>query len=225
MPRQLRNDVGDIVYHVLNRANGKSAIFNTEHDYKCFEKVLKEAKEKVGMRVLAYTIMPNHWHLVLYPRHDGDLARFMGRLAMIHTQRWHVIYNTVGTGHLYQGRYKSFPIQNDDHLLTVVRYVERNPLRAGLVERVEDWQWGSAWRREYGTLEQSLLIDEWPVPIPKSFTEFLNQKESGDSLHTIRKSVNKGMPFGRGKWVDDTVKLLHLESLLRPVGRPRKIRV
>ena len=224
MPRALRNDVGDIIYHVLNRSNGRTVIFNSEHEYRYFEKILTEAKEKSGMRILAYAVMPNHWHFVLHPRRDGDLARFMKWLTMIHTQRWHVIHNTTGTGHLYQGRYKSFPIQDDDHLLTVIRYVERNPLRAGLVEKVEDWQWGSAWRREYGTFEQALLLDTWPVPIPKLFTEFLNQKESSDSLFDIRKSVNKGLPFGVGKWVNDTAKLLRLESLFRPVGRPRKIR-
>ncbi|MEE8527668.1 MAG: transposase, partial [Gammaproteobacteria bacterium] len=133
-------DVGGIVYHVLNRANAKKQIFETTGDYKAFEKTLGEASERVNMRILTYCIMPNHWHLVLWPIKDGDLSKFVGWLTLTHTQRWHAFHDTAGTGHLYQGRFKSFPVQSDEHLLMVCRYVERNPLRAGLVRRAEHWR-------------------------------------------------------------------------------------
>jgi putative transposase len=135
-----------MVFHVLNRANARDQIFHADDDYLAFERVLSEASERVSMRILGYAIMPNHWHLVLWPRADGDLGNFMQRLTTTHVRRWHLNRQTVGTGHLYQGTYKSFPIEADEHLLAVFRYVERNALRAKLVDRAEQWRWSSLWR-------------------------------------------------------------------------------
>ena len=115
-------------------------IFEKEEDYEAFERVLQEAVERVEMRLLAYCLMPNHWHLVAWPREDKELSRFTGWLTLTHTQRWHAHRGTTGTGHLYQGRFKSFPVQSDAHFLTVCRYVERNALRANLVACAEDWR-------------------------------------------------------------------------------------
>src|SRR3954447_20502884 len=138
MGRPLRFDRGGFVYHVLNRANGRLPIFLKDGDYQAFLRILAEAQEHVpGMRLLAYCLLPNHWHLVLWPRHDGELADFAHWLTLTHTQRWHAHYRDVGTGHLYQGRFKSFPVAEDAHFLQVCRYVERNALRAGLVRRAE----------------------------------------------------------------------------------------
>src|SRR5262249_43020771 len=96
---------------------------------------LAEALDEVPTRLLAFCLLPNHFHLVLWPRTDDELSRFVGWLTLTHTQRWHAHYHNVGTGHLYQGRFKSFPVAADEHLLTVLHYAERNPVRAGLVER------------------------------------------------------------------------------------------
>ena len=126
MGRALRVTAGDTVYHVLNRANGRQALFDDEGDYAAFERVLAEAQQRLPMRLLAYCLMPNHWHRVLWPFGDGDLSRFLAWLT--HTQRWHADRHTTGSGHLYQGRFKSFLVQTDAHLLTVCRYVERNAL-------------------------------------------------------------------------------------------------
>jgi REP element-mobilizing transposase RayT len=137
MGRAPRTDVANYVYHVLNRANGRATLFKKEGDYTMFETVLREAKERTDMRILAYCIMPNHWHLVLYPRKNGNLSTFVNWLTLTHTQRWHAAHRTIGHGHLYQGRYKSFLCETDAHFIQLVRYVERNPLRAHLVpERV-----------------------------------------------------------------------------------------
>ena len=138
MPRQPRNAIGGYVYHVLNRANARVQIFDNDKDYQLFESVLEEGVEKFGMRILSYCIMPNHWHLVLYPKVGEDLSNFMRWITHTHTQRYHTHYKTIGYGHIYQGRYKSFPIQKDNHFLQVCRYVERNSLRAGLVQKAQD---------------------------------------------------------------------------------------
>ncbi len=135
MPRSPRAAEGGLIYHALNRANFRSAIFDDDEDYAAFERVLAQAVARHDMRLLAYCLMPDHFHLVLWPREDGDLSQFMRWLTLTHTQRWHAHHRTAGTGHLYQGRFKSFPVQADEHFLTVCRYVERNPVRADLVGR------------------------------------------------------------------------------------------
>ena len=149
MPRPRRAAEGGLVYHALNRANARSAIFETTRIMPPSSASSPRPSCAYDMRLLAYCLMPNHFHLLLWPREDGDLSRFMRWLTVTHTQRWHAHHRTAGTGHLYQGRFKSFPVQSDEHFLTVCRYVERNALRANLVERAEDWRWGSlAARRE-----------------------------------------------------------------------------
>src|SRR6516164_7839719 len=112
------------VYHLLNRAVGRATLFAKPADYAAFEKVLRQAHERLRMRLLAYVLMPNHWHLVLWPQRDGELSDFGHWLTLTHTQRWHAHYHDVGAGHLYQGRFKSFPVCADEHLLQVYRYVE-----------------------------------------------------------------------------------------------------
>ena len=122
------------------------------------------------MRVLAYCFMPNHFHLLLWPRGDGDLSQFMQWLTLTHTQRWHAHHHTAGSGHLYQGRFKSFPVQSDDHFLTVCRYVERNALRAGLAVRAEDWRWGSLARWHINDADAEPKLSRWPIDRPKDWT-------------------------------------------------------
>ena len=135
MPRTARQAPGGMIFHVLNRGNARDRIFDDDADYAAFEKVLAETQAETFVRILSYCLMPNHWHLVLWPLKDGDLGRFMQRLTTTHVRRWHLHHHSVGTGHLYQGTYKSFPIEEDDHLYTVLRYVERNAVRPTLVER------------------------------------------------------------------------------------------
>lgn len=221
MPRPPRKNFSDIVYHVINRANARVPIFIVDDDYLAFERIIEEAKERESMRILAYCIMPNHWHLVLYPQNDGDLSKFMGWLTSTHSQRWHFAHQTVGVGHLYQGRYKSFPVQSDEYFLTVCRYVEQNPLRAGLVTNPLDWRWGSAWRRERGSWQQAKLLDEWPTPRPNGYLAWLQESEGEDRLNSIRTCVNRGQPFGADWWRNEVAKRYGLESTMRSRGRPK----
>jgi len=197
-------------------------IFNTPEEYCLFEQLLLEAKELTDMRIFAYEIMPNHWHLILSPRKDGDLGIFMHHLTNKHTRRVHTATGTTGSGHLYQGRYKSFLVDSENYLLTVIKYAERNAVRAGLVLRCEDWQWGSAWRRVYGTAQQKKLLDRLPGQFPDEYLNWINTVEPSEEIETIRRSVNKGVPYGRERWVDSMVAAYHLETTLRSAGRPKK---
>ena len=131
---------------MLNRANARMTIFDDDGDYEAFETILEQAVARFETRLLAYCLMPNHWHLVVWPRNDGELSSLVGWLTLTHTQRWHAHRRSAGSGHVYQGRFKSFPIQEDDHFYTVARYVERNALRANLVPRAEQWRWSSLYR-------------------------------------------------------------------------------
>ena len=146
MPRRPRLSTGGIAYHVLNRRVGRLELFEKPADYFSFEKILSEAHDRTGIRIAAYCLMPNHWHLLLWPRTDGELSEVMRWVTVTHSQRWHAHRHSSGTGPVYQGRLKSFPVQTDEHFLAVARYVERNALRAKLVERAEGWQWSSIYR-------------------------------------------------------------------------------
>lgn len=219
MARLPRVDVGGEAYHVINRANARLPIFFKEEDYILFENILEEAKEKYDMRILAYCLMPNHFHLILYPREDGDIQKFMQWLTLTHTQRWHIQNKTVGTGHLYQGRYKSFLIEKEKYLLTVVRYVERNPLRAKLVTKAENWAFSSLSKHLSG---KSKMISSWPIERPQDYLAFVNtslsEKEEGD----IRYSVNRGKPYGSDAWSNKMIDVFKLVATIREKGRPRK---
>jgi putative transposase len=222
MPKAPRIAVGGVVYHVFNRANGRSVIFTNPEDYVAFENILAKAVKRTPMRVLAYCLMPNHWHMVLWPIGDGDLSTFLGWLTLTHAVRWHAARGTTGTGHLYQGRFKSFPVQTDRHFLTLSRYVERNPLRANLVPRAEQWRWGSLWRREFGSAEAKRLLSPWPVERSSDWVECVNQPLTPAETAAIQQCLHRGRPYGDHRYTEQTAALLRLESTLRSRGRPRK---
>lgn len=222
MGRAQRVDVGNLVYHVVNRANSRRTIFQERDEYVHFEMLLTDAVNRFDMRLLAYTLMPNHWHLILYPRTDGDLSLFMQWLTLTHTQQYHVWKQTVGHGQIYQGRYKSFLVDTDSYLLTAIKYVERNPVRAKLARRVEEWRWGSGYRRLEGTTAQRKLIADSPVDLPRNYRTWVNTADKDDSLAEIRTSGEKGKPFGTAEWVEQVVEKFALQATMRSGGRPRK---
>jgi len=211
-----------MVFHVINRRVGKQQLFFDDEDYLAFESVIQETLEKRPMRILSYCLMPNHWHLVLWPQGDGDLGRFMQRLTITHVTRWQKYYNMVGYGHLYQGRFKSFPVETDDYFYQVNRYVERNALRANLVSKAEQWQWGSLWIRQFGSAEHQSMLTKWPIPKPRKWLQYVNKPASEAELAAIRKSCVRGTPYGSPDWISKTARKLGLESTLRKPGRPKK---
>jgi putative transposase len=182
--------------------------------------VLDDAVRRIDMRLLDYCIMPNHWHLVLWPRLDGDLSDFMCWLTNTHTRRWHLAHGTVGTGPLYQGRFKSFPIQENKHFFTVCRYVERNALRANMVSCAQQWRWSSLWHRINNTI--AVTLAEWPLAPGSKWLDYVNHPETETELKALRRSAWSGTPFGNTVWQQLTAKHLGLESTLRSPGRPLK---
>ncbi len=224
MPRRARIAPGGLVYHALNRAVARLRLFEKPADYEAFERVLEEARQRHPTRVLAYCVMPNHWHFVLWPREDGELTSFLRWLTHTHTMRWHAHHGTGGTGHLYQGRFKSLAVQSDEHFYAVARYVERNPLRAGLVERPEQWRWSSAWRRTFGDAEAKAVLARWPLAMPADWLRWVCQPQTEAELEAMRLAIRRGSPYGRPRWRKQTAIRLGTEHTLRPRGRPRKPR-
>ncbi len=222
MPRPLRTAPGGFIYHVLNRASGKRKIFDHDRDYLAFERVLGEVQERIAMRILAWCVMPNHWHLLLWPRQDRDLSNYMRLVTLIHTQRRHAHRGTAGTGHLYQGRFKSFVVQNDAHFLAVSRYVEANALRGNLVRRAEDWRWGSLWRVQERKADQPPRLHPWPVTRPSDWLIYVNQPAEAVEIDALRRCARRGSPYGNETWVEGAAEQLGLQSTLRRRGRPAK---
>jgi len=191
-------------------------------DFEAFERNILKTLESRPMRICAYCLMSNHWHFVLWPERDGDLGAFMQKLTITHVRNWQENRHRVGYGHLYQGRYKSFPVESDDHFYQVVRYVERNALRANLVARAEDWRWSSLWRRVHGTAEDRWPLSLWPLPRPRDWTDLVNRPQTEAELEAIRRSVTRGQPYGSETWTRKTAGRLGLESTMRRRGRPRQ---
>lgn len=193
MPRTRRVCTDGVVCHVLNRAVGRATIFSTADDYSAFERVLDAAVAAFPIRLLTYCLMPNHWHMVVWPETVGQLSKFMHWLTMTHTMRWHHAHQSVGTGPLYQGRFKSFPVEADNHFLTVCRYVDRNPLRANLVRRAEDWRWSGLWQRM--NRGHSCNLSAWPVVPPSMWLDFVNEPQTEAELAELRRALRQGVPY------------------------------
>jgi putative transposase len=220
MPRTARAIAADYCYHVINRGNKKACIFHERADYQQFLAVVARAQHRIRLPILAACLMPNHVHLVVRPKAGADLAKWAHWVFTTHVRWYHAKHET--TGRVWQGRFKAFPVQQDHHFLTVMRYVERNALRAKLVERAEDWEWGSlAWRK---ASSPPLELAASPVPLPSYWRHLVNEPQSAAELTELRTCVNRQRPFGNAEWVTQQAAELGLDQSLKPMGRPRKSR-
>ncbi|WP_207398978.1 transposase, partial [Bremerella alba] len=193
-----------------------------EEDYEAFLRVLGEGLRRYPVELFALTLMPNHWHLILRPEQDGMMGRMLRWVTATHTQRYHAHYQTTGEGHLYQSRFKSFPIADDKHFLVVCRYVERNPLRASLVKRAEDWRWSSLWRWTNKADREPRLLSPWPIARTPHWLQRVNESLSEKELGALRQCVSRGRPYGNQEWTQAEAQRSGLSYTLRPRGRPRK---
>ncbi len=176
MPRRPRGKTAGYLFHVLNRAVGRATIFEKATDYAGFARVLQEARDWVPtMRLLDFCVMPNHWHLVVWPQHDSDLSEYLRWLTVTHTSRWHLAHGTTGTGPLYRDASSLFRSRRDDHFFTACRYVERNALRANLVSRAEQWRWSSLWHRVHSS--PAVTLEEWPIQSGQQWLDYVNGVE------------------------------------------------
>jgi putative transposase len=208
-----------MIYHVLNRGNGRMRLFHKPGDYEAFEQVLVEGMDRYPIELFTYCVMPNHWHFVVRPKTDEALGRWLGWVGVTHVRRHHEHYHCRGGGHLYQGRFKSFPVAQDEYFLALCRYVEANPLRAKLVDRAEQWRWSALWRRTHRA--GGLTLSAWPVKRPSGWLDRVNARTPKGPLDGLRACVQRGRPFGPEAWVRTTAARLGLGFTLRGPGRPR----
>ena len=210
----------------MNRANAGLTIFEKDADDEAFENVLIEAVARTQTRLLADCVMRHHWHLVVWPREDRKLSQFVGWLTLTHTQRWHADRQLTGSGHVDQGRFKSFPIQDDDHLFRMARYAaryaERHAQRAHLVRRAEQWRWGRLYRWLRGSAEDRRQFAAWSMPRPANGVAHVKAPQTAAELAALRRCVQRGSPYGTEMWCDRTIGSLGMESTIRPRGRPKK---
>ena len=198
------------VFHVVNRGARRLRLFDSDGDYRALVNCLAEGLKKIPIRLLAYCLMPNHFHLVLWPSASGQMGGFMRLVTATHSKRWHSVRGSTGTGCVYQGRYRRSAVQADMHFLIVCRYVERNPLRSRLVGRAEDWPWSSAGQRYRNS--NLLPLHEWPVLQPRNWLDFINESEP--HLDVVRRAVAENRPFGSDGWGQ------RAPGATRPRGRP-----
>jgi putative transposase len=218
MPRTARAIVGGYCYHLINRGNNRTRVFHDPADYAAFLSLVAEARQRLPLPILAGCLMPNHLHLVVRPLTDDHLTRWTHWLFTTHVSRHHRKYKT--SGRIWQGRFKAFVIQQDHHLLAVLRYVERNALRANLVARAEHWRWGSLhWR---SSVRPPVELAESPAPLPENWIEHVNHPQSSAETDAIRTCVNRQRPFGSPGWVELKARELGMTHTLGSVGKRQR---
>jgi putative transposase len=227
MPRLPRPVADGLVYHALNRGNNRQAVFASAQDHQAFLQALAQTQLRYPFRLYAYCLMTNHFHLVLEPEAGQSVSRILQSLTVAHTWRFHKRHGSLG--HVWQGRFKSPVIQDDDHLLTVVRYVESNPLRAGMVTDLIRHPWSSYAFHALGRADPLLReLPGWDIlrssatARQRRWRTWLHTPLSQRELAALRRSVTSGRPFGSEAWVGEIAARLGLPLATRPRGRPRK---
>ena len=223
MGRAPRITQAGLVYHVLNRRVMRLPLFRKDEDYLAFDRVLAESLDRPDAPgLLAWCLMPNHWHLVVRAGPRSNLSTWMQWVTVTHTHRWHAHTGTAGEGPLYQGRFKSFPVQEDGHFLTLCRYVEANARQAKLVKRAELWPWSSLAVRRGGQSALKQRVSAWPVDPPRNWLAQVNRALDEEASQAVRQSLIRGVPLGDELWRKRVANRLGLDLTLRPRGRPRK---
>src|SRR5512135_1909245 len=227
MGRLTRPIDDDLVYHALNRGNNRAPVFHDESDHEAFLEALARTRRRYPFRLYGYCLMTNHFHLLLRPEPGQPISRIVQSLTVAHTARYHKRQRTIG--HVWQGRFKSPVIQDDGHLRAVLRYIEANPLRAGMVQDLADYRWSSYPAHGLGRPDPLLSpIPEWddlsstPARVRAQWRRRVHAPQADDELAAVRASVRTGKPFGTTDWVEDTARRLGLNLTTRPRGRPRK---
>jgi len=223
MPRIARGGVERGWFHVLNRGNHRQTLFAAPEEFATFLELVTAATEKFKMRLWGYCLMSNHWHFVIEVESSDDMSRWVHWISNRHVRLYHRENRQLGGGHIYQGRFKSFPIQDERYLFEVLRYVEANPLRARLVERAEQWLWSSL---SSEPIRNGLVEIERPklAPWPRhaEWLNTVNRPIAREKLLSLRQSIERGTPQGQADWMASFAAKHGMESTLRPRGRPAK---
>ena len=182
MPRKRRVLEPNRVYHVFNRRTDRQRLFPSRRAYRDFLELLEEGRRRYDVRICSYCLMETHWHQSIWVRErDGatNVSKYLRWLECTHAVRFRCVSGTRGHGHVYQDRYQAVPVCTDWHYLILVRYIEANPLVAGLVRRAEDWPWSSLSERLKGNRS---ILDPGPVVLPDDWPELVNALQGRRSI-------------------------------------------
>src|SRR5687768_11634313 len=194
MPRRLRLGLQGTAFHVMNRAVRHTVLFKHAKDYEAFLAVVRESLPMFEIKIIAYEVMPNHWHFVVICDRIEEVSSWLHWMTGTHAIRWNLAHGTRGSGAVYQSRFKAVPIQRERSLIRVCRYVERNALRGGLVEAAELWQWGSL----YAVCKNChpIPLSKWPILRPGNWIEIVNRPENQAELEALRRTIRRNQPIG-----------------------------
>jgi putative transposase len=218
MPRRLRLGLQGMAFHVMNRAVRRTVLFESDRDYQAFLKVVRESLMKYEIKIIAYEVMPNHWHFVVICDRIEEVSNWLHWVTGTHAIRWNLARGSRGSGAVYHSRFKAVPIQRERSLIRVCRYVERNGLRAGLVQNAELWQWGSL----YAVCNNchAIPLSKWPILRPGNWIEIVNRPENQAELEALRRIIRRNQPIGDPNWQKAVAPFIGLS--MRPIGRPKK---
>ena len=218
MPRRPRHELEGVAFHVINRAVRGTTLFSTNRDFDAFAAIFREGFERHKISVVSYQVMVNHWHFVVFCNRIAELSKMMHWAQGKHASNWAGAHRARGRGYVYQGRFKSVPIQTSTSLVRVCRYVERNALRKNLVAAAENWRWGSLYARCNNC--DAIPLSEWPIPRPDNWIELVNAPQTARELADLRRCVKRDQPIGDADWVRNVAPFVGMT--LRSIGRPKK---
>ncbi len=223
MPRRARATPGGLVYHVLNRTVAGLPLFRKEADFEAFERIMIEAHERHPTRIVAWCMMRNHWHFLLWPREEGEVTAFVRWLAHTHAMRWHVAHGTVGRGHSVSRAFQEFSNPGGRALSDGLPLCRAERASAGAVDRAEAWRWGSLWARRHGNDPLKAILSDWPVERPSNWVRLVNEPMTEKEVERIRTCIARNRPYGNETWQDEQCKRLGLSHTMRSEGRPRAV--
>lgn len=218
MPRRLRLGLQGMAFHVMNRAVRHTVLFKQAADYEAFLAVVREGLGKFKIKVIAYELMPNHWHFVVTCDRIEEVSNWLHWVTGTHAIRWNLAHGTRGSGAVYHTRFKAVPVQRETSLIRVCRYVERNALRGGLVQSAERWQWGSLYAARNNC--HLIPLSKWPILRPENWVEIVNRPENQAELEALRRTIWRNQPIGDAEWQEAVAPFIGLS--MRPIGRPKK---
>jgi putative transposase len=227
MPRLPRPIDDGFVYHAINRGNNRADVLGEAGDHEAFLEAMERARERYPFRLYGYCLMTNHFHLLIRPEGGQSISRILQSLTVAHTWRYHKRHGSVG--HVWQGRFRSPVIQDDGHLLVVLRYIEANPLRAGMVDDLAGYRWSSFLAHGHGRADPLLdplpeyeALGRTPAERQARWRRKVVAPQDARELTAVRESVRSGKPLGEADWVTAHAATLGIELNPRPRGRPRK---
>jgi putative transposase len=219
-----RPDYSNYIVHAMNRKVERRTLFHSNDDYNEFRSLLNIALRKYKLRILEWTIMPNHWHLLLWPEGKEQLPQFMRWLTSMHARVIRGKTETVGNGAVYQGRYRSSFVKQGIHLDRIRNYIAMNPVKANLVSHSSDWLWGSARRVLAQQDHSNIILSAGPQPISNNLEQLLTDIKYLDQTQrkTLSQMLHQEIPYGDEEWVEQIIRDNNIEHLINPVGRPKK---